>query len=238
MLIPQLLFLLRQEPITDPIDSLISMLNKTESRLGDIETDLIPQSNDLKQTIQPLAPIYNNLEELLLRFQNNQMLIDRLEYVISKVEVKEEVMNVLQNMQHYIVMATPLTNDNPAKDVGNDGTNGKKKNDIDDIMISAVSEILKKLDEIKNELSMFKHMRVIKDTVNELQQYLVKLNSSIINDLFSKDELAAVDTFSNSNNSKEIQSQYLKINSEQPNLVLLYRCCSPLEQKNKCTTFH
>ncbi len=209
--------------LTDPIDSLISMLNKTESKLSDIETDLIPQSNALKQTIKPLTPIYNNLEELLLHFQNQQMLIDRLEYVISKVEVREEVMNVLQNMQHYISMATPLPNDNPGKNVGNDGTNEKKKNDIDDIMISAVSETLKKLDEIKKELSMFKHMRVIKDSVNELQQYLVEMNTSISNNLFSKDELAVVDAHSISNNSKDIQSQYLKINSERPNLVLLYK---------------
>ena len=67
-------------PLTsDPINLLISTLNKTESKLDEIETRLIPQSNDLKRTIQPLKPIYSDLEELLLHFKNKQMLIERLE---------------------------------------------------------------------------------------------------------------------------------------------------------------
>ena len=233
-------------PLTsDPINLLISTLNKTESKLDEIETRLIPQSNDLKRTIQPLKPIYSDLEELLLHFKNKQMLIERLEYIMNKIEMKQDIINVLENMEKYLSINTEsLSTFNNNKSNGNDDddTNGNvqmKNDDVNDMLISAVSETLKKLEEIRKDLSMFKDIKAIKETKSKLKKYLLKLNHLLVSNLLSQRELDVINAYANNNNTNKQEvcndegkkkNLYLKINDERPNLVLLYKMLFPIRK--------
>ena len=233
-------------PLTsDPINLLISTLNKTESKLDEIETRLIPQSNDLKRTIQPLKPIYSDLEELLLHFKNKQMLIERLEYIMNKIEMKQDIINVLENMEKYLSINTEsLSTFNNNKSNGNDDddTNGNvqmENDDVNDMLISAVSETLKKLEEIRKDLSMFKDIKAIKETKSKLKKYLLKLNHLLVSNLLSQRELDVINAYAKNNNTNkqevyndegEKKNLYLKINDERPNLVLLYKMLFPIRK--------
>ena len=83
----------------DPIDSLLAKLGKMETKLGEIESRLIPQSKALKRAITPLQPISDELNLLLTHYQNKELLSKRLKYIIDKIEMNVEETSALNNVE-------------------------------------------------------------------------------------------------------------------------------------------
>ena len=114
-----------------------------------------------------------------------------------------------------------------------------KNHDVNDMLISAVSETLKKLEEIRKDLSMFKDIKAIKETKSKLKKYLLKLNHLLVSNLLSQRELDVINAYAKNNNTNkqevytdegEKKNLYLKINDERPNLVLLYKMLFPIRK--------
>ena len=148
-------------------------------------------------------------------------------------------------MEKYLSINTEsLSTFNNNKSNGNDDddTNGNvqmKNHDVNDMLISAVSETLKKLEEIRKDLSMFKDIKAIKETKSKLKKYLLKLNHLLVSNLLSQRELDVINAYANNNNTNKQEvcndegkkkNLYLKINDERPNLVLLYKMLFPIRK--------
>ena len=159
--------------------------------------------------------------------------------------MKQDIINVLENMEKYLSINTEsLSTFNNNKSNGNDDddTNGNvqmKNDDVNDMLISAVSETLKKLEEIRKDLSMFKDIKAIKETKSKLKKYLLKLNHLLVSNLLSQRELDVINAYAKNNNTNkqevytdegEKKNLYLKINDERPNLVLLYKMLFPIRK--------
>ena len=94
----------------------------------------------------------------------------------------------------------------PSKRHDDDDTNGNvqmKNHDVNDMLISAVSETLKKLEEIRKDLSMFKDIKAIKETKSKLKKYLLKLNHLLVSNLLSQRELDVINAYANNNNTNK-----------------------------------
>lgn len=208
----------------DPIDSLLAKLGKMETKLGEIESRLIPQSKALKRAITPLEPIADELNLLLTHYQNKELLSERLKYIIDKMEMNVEETSALNHVMNHI----------PSKRVfseiaGESGEALSKDGDADEDAIGIVASALKKLDGIGKDLHEFKDMVAVQEAENVIRKKLEALHIHIAHNLFTESELRTLDNHAkhprpgNNNDVTEMEREYSKIQSKRPNLVFLYK---------------
>ena len=214
----------------DPIDSLLAKLGKMETKLGEIESRLIPQSKALKRAITPLQPISDELNLLLTHYQNKELLSKRLKYIIDKIEMNVEETSALNNVMNHIPskrVSSEIAGKSGESSLSNDGV--ERMLDADEDAISIVASALKKLDGIGKDLHAFKDMVAVQEAENAIRKKLEALDIHIAQNLFTDDELRILDThakYSRSESSDgvtEMEREYSKIQIKRPNLVFLYK---------------
>ena len=214
---------------TDPIDSLLENLGEMETKLGEIESRLIPQSKALKRAILPLQPISEELNMLLTHYQNKKLLSERLKYIVDKMEMNVEETSALSNVMKHIPAKRVSTNTPDKRNELSSNDSIEDILDADEDAIGIVASALKKLDGIEKDLHPFKDMVAVQEAESVIRKKLEALDNHIAHNLFTKEELLILDNHAKNalskqnDDSSEMETEYSKIRKTRPNLVFLYK---------------